>query len=208
MYFERNYNGGIVSWQPCRIYFRSFYSSFAANFYFDDFCYKAFSRICYFFLRFSDYLTKPLDSSVLEQTIKEYLPEEKILQADSVQDTAPKKELSLREKLEQIEGLDYDEALHYSADDEELLKDIVNIIASESGEKIDALREALSSEDWERYQIEAHAIKGLLLSIGLKDLSERAKKHEFAVKENNIDFIRSDCESFLQAYQDVCRRLG
>ena len=166
------------------------------------------SREIYMKAGFSDYLTKPLDSSVLEQTIKEYLPEEKILQADSVQDTAPKKELSLREKLEQIEGLDYDEALHYSADDEELLKDIVNIIASESGEKIDALREALSSEDWERYQIEAHAIKGLLLSIGLKDLSERAKKHEFAVKENNIDFIRSDCESFLQAYQDVCRRLG
>ncbi|MCR5651663.1 MAG: response regulator [Lachnospiraceae bacterium] len=165
------------------------------------------SREIYTKAGFVDYLTKPIDSSLLEQTVKKYLPDEKILPADAILDNTADKPMSLREKLEKVEGLDYDMALHYSGDDEELLKEVVDIIASECDEKISSLQNHVSSENWEGYQIEAHAIKGLLLSVGLKDLSERARKHEFAVKENNIDFIRSDCDSFFEAYRDVCRHL-
>ena len=183
------------------------------------------SRKLYTDAGFADYLTKPLDSALLEKTIKQYLPAEKILSAqkpaeddesllvmeflpeDTEADSQSSGTDSFRKKLERIEGLDYDSALTYQGDDEELLKAVIGIITDECEEKTDSMRKSVSSKDWHSYALQAHSLKGLLLSIGLKDLSERAKKHEFAGKNQDIDFIMSDYEAFLKAYEDICRRL-
>ncbi len=188
---------------------------------------------------FSDYLTKPIDSSLLEETIKKYLPAEKILPADTI---LPSKELppvktekespdtgeylpiefmpagetdntgtgssdALKEKLEKIEGLDYRTAIGYVGNDPALLEEIIETIASESDEKIETMRECIASQDWEGYVLTAHTIKSHMASIGLSRLSEQAKKHEFAGRDNDIEFIKSDCEAFFEAYHDVCSRL-
>ena len=156
---------------------------------------------------FVDYLTKPIDSSLLEKTIKKYLPEEKIIPSDrpvAEADTAP---VSLREGLERIEGLDYETAIDYAAGDEELLMDMIEAVVSECDENTEKIREYFLAENWEDYMIVTHAIKGLMLSIGLKSLSERAKKHEFAARDNDISFIRKDCEPFLEAYIEICKKL-
>ncbi len=166
------------------------------------------SRKIYDDAGFDDYLTKPLDSALLEQTVKKYLPAEKILPvAEETIGMHAVKPVSFREKLEKIEGLDYDTALDYLGGDEDLLKEVVSIIIEECEEKSNGMREYVSSKDWDGYGIQAHAVKGLLLSIGLKDLSERAKKHEFAARDQDIDFIMSDYEAFLQAYESVCSQL-
>ncbi len=188
---------------------------------------------------FSDYLTKPIDSSLLEQTIKKYLPPEKILPADAV---LPEKKLppetaeknfsdvkedlpieflpagdadntgtdlsdALREKLEKIEGLDYPTAIGYVGNDPDLLKEIVETIASESDEKIETMRKSVASGDLKAYVLTAHTIKSHMASIGLTRLSNQAKDHEFAARDNDIEFIKSDCEAFFEAYHDVCTRL-
>ncbi|MCR5093994.1 MAG: response regulator [Lachnospiraceae bacterium] len=160
---------------------------------------------------FADYLTKPIDSSLLEQTIKKYLPAEKILPAEKEEPADPDVMIfeppTLRESLEMIDGLDYEAALNYAGGDEELLRDVIRIIVSECDEKISNLRESIASEDWERYSIETHAVKGLLASIGLKSLSDRARKHEYAGKDRDAGFILSDSEGFISAYREVCDRL-
>ena len=171
---------------------------------------------------FIDYLTKPIDSMLLEQTVKKYLPEDKIqspdddgyddvmvfkavpsADSDGVQTGAS----DLRNKLEKIEGLDYDEALHLAGGHEDLLKETASIIASECDEKIIRMRECIASEDTKGYELVAHSIKGLMASLGLKDMSERAKKHENAAIENDTEFIRSDGEAFIEAYKEICTRL-
>ncbi|MBO4904877.1 MAG: response regulator [Lachnospiraceae bacterium] len=170
---------------------------------------------------FAGYLTKPLDASLLEQTVKKYLPADKILPvgkgddpSDVIVFTANSASFeqepdldSLRDKLKKIDGLDYETALKYAGGHEDLLKDTVGIIASESEEKIERMRNCILSEDWEGYELVTHSIKGLMASLGLNDLSERAKKHENAATGRDIDFIRSDSESFIEAYRDVCMRL-
>ena len=42
----------------------------------------------------------------------------------------------------------------------------------------------------------------------MNDLSERAKKHEFAAKAGNTDFIYKDAEDFIKKYEVICRKLG
>lgn len=165
---------------------------------------------------FADYLTKPLDSSLLEKTVKKHLPADKIL---PVQDdvivfratTSDKKErtapASLRKKLEGIEGLDYDAALKLAGGYEDLLAETVSIIVSECDDKTENMRRCIASEDWKGYGLVAHSIKGLMASVGLKELSDRARKHENAAEDLDAKFIRSDCEGFIEAYRDVCAKL-
>ena len=169
---------------------------------------------------FAGYLTKPLDSALLEQMVRKHLPKDKILPADGKDDeevllfravsdsdekqTGPQ---SLREKLEQIEGLDYETALGFAAGHEDLLKETVAIIASECDEKTQKLKNCIEAQDWDGYGITAHSIKGLMASIGLKELSERAKKHEHAAGDLDTEFIKTDSGSFIEAYREVCKKL-
>ena len=208
------------------------------------------SRQMYMDEGFDDYLTKPLDSGVLEQTVMKMLPKEKVTLAEEneidenvekkiasemreSQKTASEKvekkkdidgimefdetmefmpqqieqSSAFKEKLTSIEGLDYEKALHYSAGDEGFLAQIVDDIASEGIKRVDRLKESLAAGDLKSYQIEAHAAKSNMATLGLSDFSERAKKHEFAAKENNMAFIREDSDDFIDSYLKLCQRL-
>ena len=169
---------------------------------------------------FEDYLTKPINSSLLERTVKKYLPEEKILPAeeddqsdvfvfnacspDDKKETDPE---AFRKKMEGIPGLDYREALRYAGGHVDLLKDTVSIISSECDEKIESMKRCIAAEDWNGYGILVHSIKGLMASAGLMGLSDRARKHENAATDNDPDYILSDCEEFMEAYREVCNLL-
>ena len=169
---------------------------------------------------FVDYLTKPLDSSLLERTIKKYLPKDKILpvqddlqedmivfKAESNNNKEKTDPAALRKKLEGIEGLDYDAALKLAGGYEELLEETVSIIVSECDEKTESMRNCIASENWKGYGLVTHSLKGLMASLGLKDLSDRAKKHENAAEDLDVEFIRSDCEGFIEAYRNICNML-
>ncbi|MBO4902275.1 MAG: response regulator [Lachnospiraceae bacterium] len=164
------------------------------------------SRQTYMDAGFVDYLTKPIDSMLLEQTVRRYLPADKVLAVDTEPETQTKP-VSIREKLERIEGFDYDTAMGYTGYNEDLLEEIVGIIAAECDEKIDGMRACIQAQNWEEYRLTTHSIKGLMASIGLKKLSERAKAHEYAARDLDTDFIRSDCENFFSAYHDACMLL-
>ncbi|MCR5487011.1 MAG: response regulator [Lachnospiraceae bacterium] len=160
----------------------------------------------YFEAGFADYLTKPLDSAVLEQAIKKYLPEEKILAPDAVKEPDAQ-DLSMKERLKRIEGLDYAAALRYTGNNEELLFEIIGIIVEEDERRLADMRKNMDAEDWEAYCRDAHTIKSHLASIGLAKLSGRAKRHEMAAKQLDLEFIRSDCDAFIREYGEICRRL-
>ena len=199
------------------------------------------SRRMYMEAGFKDYLTKPLNSTLLEETVKRYLPGEMIIvhdkevpdnetgaDKDVVKNEVPvsegvaeyekrkesgsaKKEQStspnIRERLTAIEGLDYEEALENAGNSEELLEVVASEIAGECDEKLKNMRSFLENKDYKDYEIIAHAIKGLMATIGVKGLSERAKKHELAAREGDTAFIEADAEGFLEEYRELCGKL-
>ena len=173
------------------------------------------SRQMYMDEGFDDYLTKPLDSGVLEETVKNSLPKEKVIEASAESASEEVKEeveeegekIPLRDRLSAIEGLDYDTALDYCGGEEDLLKEIVADIAGECSVRIERMRKSLESKDIKAYRIDAHSIKGSMATIGLKDFSERARKHEFAAKDNDLDFIYGDVDAFFSEYTKLCEKL-
>ncbi|MCR5098333.1 MAG: response regulator [Lachnospiraceae bacterium] len=174
------------------------------------------SRKLYMDAGFADYLTKPLNSETLEKTVEKFLPEEKVVRGGGFEvlefDAEPETshtdgQVGLKDKLSAIEGLDYDLALIHCAGEEEMLKEIISEIVKESAFKIVEMEESLKKGDLDSYRVVAHSIKGLMSTIGLKELSEHAKRHEFAVKESNTQYINEDSTAFIEEYRDVCGKL-
>ncbi|MBP5763376.1 MAG: Hpt domain-containing protein, partial [Lachnospiraceae bacterium] len=160
--------------------------------------------------------TKPVDSAILEQTVKKYLPPEKIIpvtgrtsgSANAEAADGDEEELyEIEKKLSRIEGLDVEVAMDYAGNNEVILEEVVSTIASGCDEMIASLRKALEEEDYDSYHRDTHSIKGLMATIGLSSLSERAKKHEFAARDLDTEFIKKDCEGFIEEYRTVCEKL-
>lgn len=165
------------------------------------------SRQMYMDAGFADYLTKPIEAHILEQSVRKFLPADKVLETSAnvihiIDDRSP-----LERRLSQIEGLDYEAALHYTGNSEEILEEMVRRVAGECQDNAIALEEACAKEDLYAYRRTAHTIKGNMAMIGLTELSERAKNHEYAGRDGDIEFIKKDMEGFLRQYRAVCVRL-
>ncbi|SEF85918.1 Signal transduction histidine kinase [Eubacterium ruminantium] len=194
------------------------------------------SRQMYISEGFDDYLTKPLDSGVLEETVKKMLPKDKV-NPDGTNNTGTndigvnntgtnntgasndstktsgsiydntKEKSSFRERISAIDGFDYDTALRYCGGEEELLQEIISDAAGECREHVDRMRKSLEEKDLNIYRIEAHTIKGTMATIGIQKLSDRARKHEFAARDGDVSFIHDDAEDFISEYIKICREL-
>ncbi len=163
---------------------------------------------------FDGYLTKPLDSGLLEETVRTMLPGEKVKDPVSgEQETNGKVAASepdtrsMRSCLSAIEGLDYETALEYCGGEEEMLRVILGDIAAEAPARAERMRKNLEQHDLAAYRIDAHAVKSSMATVGLKAFSERAKKHEFAARDNDAAFIEKDAETFIADYLEIVGKL-
>ncbi len=168
------------------------------------------SEKMYFDAGFEDYLTKPIDSRKLLKFVRKYLPEDKIKEPDDAgkEVRTMKDNESLIDRLRAIEGMDLDEALNNCGQDESILEVVVEDILSDSNERADRMRALVKEGNYKDFGIEAHALKGLMATIGVKGLSERAKKHEYAVKEGNHAFVDEDYEGLVSEFTDLCGKMS
>jgi HPt (histidine-containing phosphotransfer) domain-containing protein len=104
-------------------------------------------------------------------------------------------------------GSDTDAALRHCAGDEDFLAEIISDIIAECPAKIQKMEENAEAGKAEQYAIDAHAVKGIMATIGMEELSRRAAEHEKAGTEGDMDFIRRDYKEFLTAYKNVCESL-
>ena len=112
--------------------------------------------------------------------------------------------MSFKEKIEKIEGMDYDTALMNSAGEEDFLKEIMGDICDECDMRTERMRSLIASDDIKNYAVEAHALKGLMATVGVSGISEHARKHEMEAKEGNAAWVREDCEALLKEYREIC----
>ncbi|MCR5774425.1 MAG: response regulator [Lachnospiraceae bacterium] len=140
---------------------------------------------------FNDYLTKPIDSSALEELILRYLPKEKI------------------EDVSETDNIvDSESGLLYFGGDEEFYKVIVNEYIEEAQKRMPELEQYYSEQDWENYGITVHALKSTSKMIGAIKLSEIALRMENAAKEADVNAIRTEHEEMMILYKRVVGQLA
>lgn len=103
--------------------------------------------------------------------------------------------------------IDKAKGLEYVANMEELYLEVLQEFFDESEESIAAITAAYEAKDWPQYIILVHALKGTALTMGAVELSERAKAHEFAGKENRISDIEEDFEGLIQFYRENLKEI-
>lgn len=150
---------------------------------------------------FDNYLSKPVIRDVLLKTIRKYIDPKLVVEIDP---NAEKEAVEISPIKEEESSIIDFKALGSRFENQ---SSVINMVLSESvkeGEKkIILLREVFEQGDIPRYAVEAHGVKGVMASICAYDFSERAKKHEFAGKENRVDFIKDDIDGFLEEYRQV-----
>ena len=181
---------------------------------------------------FVDYLTKPIDSALLEERVMQFLPDRLVL-TDFEKTAAPQDEkpaeiieesiapvpeaepqenkggssMSFADAVRGVAGMDYDATCEQFGGNEEFMRSLLETIVQDGREKIELMKKYLADKDYEDYGIEAHAAKSTMATIAATALSEHAKKHEFAAKENNIAFIEEDSAAFIEEYGDMLNRI-
>lgn len=176
---------------------------------------------------FVDYLSKPIDSKLLESKIMKYLPAELIVPGPAEKPAQPKPEavsnaygsetapasriepeLSLADRLRAIKDMDYDATVETYGGSEEFMSTLLTTIVQEGYNKIERMKTSLANKDYKKYRIDAHAAKSDMAVIGAKVISERAKAHEYAARDEGYAFIERDFEEFIAVYRGILDRIG
>ena len=157
---------------------------------------------------FTDFIAKPVESSVLQRTLKRHLPAEKMEKMESMaveKPPAAQKNVVVQEEFE-IGDLDISKGIMYCGSKENYLEILTS--QRDSGKEImEQTKNLFEKEDWKNYVIVVHGIKSAMMSIGAVKLSEMAKALEFAGKGEDYDFIRREHHSMIQEFERVMQIL-
>ena len=164
------------------------------------------------FLRegFDDYLSKPIESDKLEDTLIRYLPKEKvILTSDN-----KKEEKTEPQSSQKNESTDYPEWTKYleEIDVGEGLKNCGSVesyfniikVYYESAEMTENnIEGAYNDENWKDYTSYVHSLKSTSRTIGARSLSELAQKLEDAGNAGDIETIREYQDELMNLFTIV-----
>ncbi|SEF77656.1 Hpt domain-containing protein [Butyrivibrio sp. Su6] len=156
---------------------------------------------------FIDYLAKPVDGDLLEETIRKYLPDNLIHDVDpnEVEKEKPHLSESLK-KLIGIEGINLDDGINFCGSTDSLEK-FLDTFYGTIDEKAKEIEDAFTSGDYSFYTIKVHALKSTARIIGAKELSELALSLEEAGKSGNIDLIKEKTKTLLSLYRSYKGKL-
>ncbi|MCR5735242.1 MAG: response regulator [Lachnospiraceae bacterium] len=185
------------------------------------------SRQMYMTAGFEDCLTKPLDSTMLEKTVKKYLPEDKIVPveplggqgekrsegsscndilefapADNTDDTDEKSAGAEAEKYDSLKDLsvDVEGGIDYCKGDVTLYEELLEAFLTDSSDRKENLRSAYENRDNKLYSVHVHAIKNSAWMIGAHALSEKAKTLEEASKSDDNETVERLHPGFYEEY--------
>ncbi|WP_081795588.1 DegV family protein [Butyrivibrio sp. MC2021] len=108
---------------------------------------------------------------------------------------------------ENISGIDVEEGLKNSGS-QDSFKTVLKIFYDSISAKQAELQRYFETEDWENYTIKVHALKSSAKLVGAMDLSIDARLLEFAGKEGDISYIRSNHDRVMEEYGEYLTSLA
>ena len=154
---------------------------------------------------FDDYLTKPIDSELLEKALLKHLPADKVAMVD---DKAPmhgsgsdKDSFTLAE-LQKMCSLCADinpvVGLGYCMDSREFYLDTLEGYVE--ADRLVQIKAAFIEKRWNDYKVNVHGVKSASLTIGAQTLSKKAMALEFAARDGDIGYIQRCHDDFISDY--------
>lgn len=149
---------------------------------------------------FADFLTKPIDADLMEQTICKYLPQELILEEADDGKEAETGEAPKEFDVYLKQGISVKNGLQHTQDSMEIYLELVRLFLKEK-QKLEQLRQYLTGHNMKDYAILVHALKGNARTLGAEKLADIAYDHEMQSKADREDYIREHWEELEQAWK-------
>lgn len=165
---------------------------------------------------FADFLTKPIDGDVLEQTVAEYLPQDLIRKRE---DAVGEKEAELAGVSGRAEsasagvsagakgeayfleyGISLSSGLSHALNDMETYLDLAALFLKER-EKQETMAEFLAKEDMKNYAVLVHGLKGNARTLGADKMADMAYEHEMKSKAGDAPWVKSHWEELLTLWE-------
>ncbi|MCR4780457.1 MAG: response regulator [Ruminiclostridium sp.] len=156
------------------------------------------AREMYLEAGFSDYLSKPVDSEKLEETLIKYLPPEKVTYCGDTVNAEADPELPA--ELLNMEGLDIGNGMNCCGT-AELYLETLKVFADTAEANADEIERLLAAGDTAGATIKIHALKSTSRIIGANALSDIAKHLEAAGKENDTARLAAGADGMLKRYR-------
>ena len=156
---------------------------------------------------FDEYLSKPIDTTELENMLFDYLLKDKLLNPSA--STALKSPETVPKWLYILKdfGVDVDDGIKKSDGVDPYLS-ILKVFYESMDETADELNRFYSDENYEDYTIKIHSLKSSARIIGANDLGEKAQKLEDAGKGSDVQYIRDHHEACIKEYLQLRKPLS
>ncbi len=156
---------------------------------------------------FNGYLSKPIESEVLEMTLMKHLPEEMVKKPE-----APPRMEELTEIPESLkwiyetEGITVEEGIRNSGGISNYIFSLELFLDTIDG-NAKVLKEAYETQNIRLYTIKVHALKSSARIIGATELSSLAASLEDAGNRQDTDFIKAHADQLMEQYLSYKDRL-
>ena len=165
---------------------------------------------------FDDYLSKPVESNKLEETLIKYLPKDKVnitkvaLDSDAYGEAGGSAQtgsdddakVSWLGELEKFDEIDTGQGLKNCGTADSYLS-IIKVYYESMDSSRGNVVSAFDDENWKDYTSYVHSLKSTSRTIGAMELSKLAEKLENAGNAKDIDTIRAYNDELLNRYDSI-----
>ncbi len=151
---------------------------------------------------FSDYISKPINFKELDESLRTFIPKDKIeyVQVEEMEEN----DFS----IPSIEGVNVAKGLKYTNNKVEKYIEILRTVCKEAKDREALLEKYFENRDWDNYVVLVHGLKGVAASIGADMFSNHAREHEMAGKNKDYEYILKDYESLFLEYVDLIKNIN
>ena len=161
---------------------------------------------------FTDYMSKPVEPEKLENLVRRYLPEnlirgveERVLPADE-ENGCKQDQPDVKQLEEKVQGLHVDQGVRNCGSEKDYLK-VCSVFCQAVKDNESGIREALDTQDFEKYTILVHALKSSARMIGAEEISATALVLEEAGDREDELVVQSLTPWLLKKYADLGSQL-
>ncbi|MCM1046030.1 MAG: response regulator [Candidatus Gastranaerophilales bacterium] len=148
---------------------------------------------------FVDFLTKPIDGDLLEQTVARYLPADLVHQKEAVLQEEKAGGMKADEKAFLAYGISIANGLSHAKGDGQMYLELVGMFLKER-EKQETMRQFILAQNMADYAILVHGLKGNARTLGADALADAAYEHEMRSKTQDGDYVAAHWDDLLAVW--------
>ena len=151
---------------------------------------------------FADFLTKPIDGDLLEQTVEKYLPDELVQRMEEAGEALLEESVRIDHDHFLTYDISVENGLAYAKGDLEMYLELARLFLRDRG-KQEVMRQLLREGNSKDYAILVHGLKGNARTLGADRLADMAFVHEKESKAGNADYADSHFEELLGVWENT-----